>query len=91
MEECPVTIERCRASVEKTVRIAGPKSNVELMMLATAMLLIKGEEGKNRTPDEIVDLYLRVRAMVDRATVEKTVEESMALLSERAVEQKVLA
>ncbi len=92
MEECPVTIGRCRSSVEKTVRIAGPKSNVELMMLATAMFLIrKTRDGREMSEPELVDYYLRTRRMSDRSEVRDRVDEALALLSKEPVKEPVHA
>ncbi len=91
MEECPVTIERCRPSVEETVRIAGPKSNVELRMLATAMYLIQTGEGKGKSPPELVDYYRRIRRMSDPRCVRERVDEALALLSKEPVKEPVPA
>ncbi len=89
--ECPVTVEKCRKSVEETVRIAGRKSNYDLMMLATAMYLIQSDEGKGKSPTELVEFYLRIRRTYDRSEVRERVDEALALLSKESVKEPVPA
>ncbi len=91
MGECSVTVGRCRKSVEETVRIAGRKSNVELVMLATAMYLIQTGEGKGKSPPELVEYFRRIRRMSDPRCVRERVDEALALLSKESVKEPVPA